>query len=94
MPSVAKAVQYIVPIVGMLSAFLVALAIAAAHRVIERLKPVRQALEDLGTQRGYERLGVDTESRDHTFGNLPSKFLPWLVAASWAVLLALVARLQ
>ena len=94
MPSVAKAIQYIVPIVGMLSSFLVALAISAAHRVVERLKPARQSLEEIATLRGYERLGVDADSRDHASGNLPSKLLPWVLAASWGVLLAMVARLQ
>ena len=89
---VAEAIQYIVPIVGMLSAFLVALAILAAHRVVERMKPAREKLEEIATQLGYERLGVDVESRDHLFGNLPSKILPWILAGSWAVLLLLVAR--
>ena len=94
MVTVAKAIQYIVPIVGMLSAFLVALAILAAHRVVERLKPAREKLEELATLEGYEQLGVDIESRDHLYGNLPSKILPWVLAGSWAILLALTARLQ
>nr|WP_315246665.1 hypothetical protein [uncultured Albidiferax sp.] len=93
MVSAAVAIQYIVPIVGMLSAFLVALAIGAAHDVVASLKPAREKLETIAERKGYEVLGVDTQSRDHWIGNLPSRILPWVLAGLWLVLLGFAAHL-
>lgn len=82
--------QYLLPAIGAISAVLVGLAIFAAHRVIDRLKPARAILEGLATEAGFEKLGVDVHSSDHRTGNLPSLILPWTLASAWIVLIGVV----
>lgn len=86
----AEWLQFVLPSVGVISALVVALAILAAHRVVERLKPTREALEKLATLKGFETLGVGVESREHAWGNLPSRILPWVLVTAWLLLLCLV----
>ncbi len=87
---IAKWLQFVIPLVGLISACLVALSIRAAHRVIEKLKPARAALEKTASPK-FEALGVDVGSRDHADGNLPSRVLPWVLFSAWLLLLILVA---
>jgi glucan phosphoethanolaminetransferase (alkaline phosphatase superfamily) len=92
LPEVTRLLQYVLPIVGSIAAFVVALAILAAHRVVERLKPARTDLERMGASLGYEILGVDPESPEHVSGNLPSRILPPIIAVAWLALLIVVCR--
>lgn len=88
-PKSTKAVttlQWLVSGVGILTALFVGLAILAAHQVISRLKPNRDELEKAASSRGFEVLGVESSSRDHFLGNLPSQVLPWVLIAAWVLL--------
>jgi hypothetical protein len=79
--------QFILLGIGIVSAGAVGLAILAAHRVVNRLKPMRAILEAKASAIGYENLGVDISSYDHRAGNLPPMVLPWMLIAAWLILL-------
>jgi hypothetical protein len=87
-----KWLQFILSVVGVISALAVDLAIIAAHSVVERLKPVRQKLEKAARSKHFEALGVEVESREHRWGNLPSRILPGVLVVAWLLLLYLVVR--
>jgi hypothetical protein len=85
---VTRWLYYIIPTVGVFSAFLVGVAIMAAHGVIEKiLKPAREKLEVIAVKRGYEKAGVAPDSRYHRVGDWPSKVLPWVLLAIWVLLI-------
>lgn len=77
-----------IPVIGLTSSVLVALAVRAAHEVISDLKAVRDRVEEEAYRAfSYERLGVQSKSWPHVVGNWPPTLLPPLFAIVWARLL-------
>jgi len=77
-----------IPIIGLVSSVLVALAVRAAHEVIFELKVVRDRVEEEASRAlAYERLGVHIKSWPHIVGNWPPVLLPPLFAVVWATIL-------
>jgi hypothetical protein len=84
---------YAIPIIGLASSVLVALAVRAAHEVISELKVVRDRVEEEAHHAfSYERLGVHIKSWPHIVGNWPPTVLPPLFAVVWARVLYEVFR--
>jgi hypothetical protein len=78
------------PLIGLASSTLVALAVLAAHDVIKDLKVERGKLEEEAYQLyRYERLGVQVKSWPHLVGNWPPILMPPLLMVIWAISLYL-----
>ena len=76
------------PIIGLVSSVLVALAVRAAHEVVHELKMARDRIEEEASRTyAYERIGVHIKSWPHIVGNWPPVLLPPLFAVVWATLL-------
>jgi len=74
-----------IPVIGLASSVLVALAVRAAHEVVSEFKVVRDRVEEEAHRAfSYERLGVHIKSWPHIVGNWPPMLLPPLFAVVWA----------
>lgn len=81
---VVRYLIYGLPFFGTAVCVLVALAIAAAHKVASRLKDQRD--DFLSSVPQILRIDlVSSRDPEHVVGNLPAKVVPWLFAALWAV---------
>lgn len=75
--------------IGILSCLLSSAAIAAARSVINRLKHLRNDLEDrFSGEYGLDKLGVRQHEWQHSFGNFPTSFLPFTLGCVWLMILA------
>jgi len=93
MRKVLSLLRLLMPFVGILSCLFSMAAIFAARSVINRLKTLRNRLEDLFEQQngdGFDRLGVRQTDWQHSFGNFPTSFLPLTLIGVWLTILMAV----
>lgn len=94
MRKVIELLRLLVPFVGILSCLFSMAAILAARSVINRLKSLRNSLEDsLNLQNGedgFDKLGVRQTEWQHSFGYFPTSFLPFTLICVWLIILVAV----
>ncbi len=77
-----RALIYGIPCLAAFVCSLVALGIQAAHSVADRIKNQRD--EFIGALPSHLRIElVSTRDKDHLFGNLPARIVPWTIAGAW-----------
>ena len=96
-PSMRKVIELLrllIPFVGILTCLFAIAAIFAARSVINRLKNLRDSLEDAlylqNNQDKFYKLGVRQNEWQHSFGNFPTSFLPFTLVSIWLMILAAV----
>ncbi|AFY73076.1 hypothetical protein Syn7502_00961 [Synechococcus sp. PCC 7502] len=94
MRKVIDLLRLLIPSIGILSCLFAIAAIFAARSVINRLKNIRNSLEDaLSLEHGEDRfykLGVRQTEWQHSFGNFPTSFLPLALICVWLIILVAV----
>ena len=89
MKPVLRASQILMPVFGMIVAFLIIMAIRAAHSAAEKLKASRDTLEQsLPENLRVTLIGNTTWGNDRW--NWPPHVIPYVVLAVWAILLVVV----
>lgn len=84
---------WLLPVIGIVSCYVVAHAVRAAHAVINELKGLRDPLEDLASKHfSYERLGIGKQTWYHIAGNRPPTLLPWVTAIVWVAVLGVLVH--
>jgi hypothetical protein len=96
-PSMRKVIELLrllIPFVGILTCLFAIASIFAARSVINRLKNLRDSLEDAlylqNNQDKFYKLGVRQNEWQHSFGNFPTSFLPFTLVSIWLMILAAV----
>ncbi len=88
MRQIIELLRLLIPFIGILSCLLSSLAIVAARSVINRLKHLRNDLEDkFSSEYGLDKLGVRQTEWQHSFGNFPTSFLPFTLSCVWLIIL-------
>lgn len=87
---IARYLRWLLPGLGVISAFLVGIAAVGKHRIIKEVKNFRIKAEEQASQFGCERL--EGKTWPHRIINLPSQFLPWLLLLLWLVILGVQSR--
>ena len=86
LPTTIRLLIGMLPILGMIIALLVHIAIRAAHRATERLKADREAL--MGALPAHLRISlISSRDPEHSAGNLPAKNIPMLIVVVWLLIL-------
>jgi len=88
MHQVIELLRLLIPFIGVLSCLLSSAAIIAARSAINRLKHLRDALEDtFSVEYGIDKLGVRQSEWQYSFGNFPTSFLPFTLSFVWLIIL-------
>jgi hypothetical protein len=81
---ISELLQWLIPIIGIITCSSVGLATFAARSVINKLKTQRDHLEvEAATDYQLESIGVRSTSWEHKIGNIPSLILPWILCIAW-----------
>jgi hypothetical protein len=87
LPAVRVALLWVLPVVAILSAFLVGCSVEAAFKILSSYKKKRDRLEAEAQHFGYESITISTHTWSFFLGSLPGRVLPWILLSSWLVLL-------
>ena len=86
LPTTMRLLIGVLPVLGMIIALLVHIAIRAAHRATDRLKRDREALMHALPPNLQISL-ISSRDPEHSAGNLPAKNIPMVIIVVWLLVL-------